>query len=128
MVSLKRSPRLTTLVFLVASMGLVAVACGDDEMAAPDPPPVVNPGSTLPVGTTVRVNTSGDYQLPQTATTLTTRCTGSVAVTFETTPGSPQTNTCDSATGSSNMTNIITGASSVTYVLGTGAFADVTVN
>ncbi len=127
MLSVKRNPRLAALVFLVASMGLVA-ACGDDEVAAPDPPPVVTPGSTLPLGTTVRINTSGDYQLPQTATTLTTRCTGSVAVTFETMPGSPQTNTCDSATGSSSQTNIVTGASSVTYVLGTGALADVTVN
>ncbi len=34
MLSVKRNPRLAALVFLVASMGLVA-ACGDDDVAAP---------------------------------------------------------------------------------------------
>ena len=69
---------------------------------------------------------SGDYLIPVGAILLTTRCTGSVAVTFSTGVGSPQTNTCSSPTGSSSMTNVVTGASRVTYELGAGAFADVT--
>ncbi len=84
------------------------------------------PGDTFTLGISETLTVSGTYLLPGGATTLTTRCTGDVSVTFETVPGMPQTNTCDSPDESTSITNIVTGASSVTYDFGAGASAQVT--
>ncbi len=80
----------------------------------------------IPLDDTVRINTSGDYPLPAGATRLVTRCTGSVTVMFSTGPGAMESNTCESADGTANQTNIVTGATQVTFQLDPGAFADVT--
>ena len=105
-------------------------ACGGstETMIGPTAPSrTIQPGATIPLGETVRISTSGAYLLTAGANRLTTRCTGFVSVTFSTGVGPPQTNTCESADGSSSQTNVVTGASQVTFGLGAGAFADVTV-
>ncbi len=117
---------------LLVVLPLTFAACNgsDDDDDVPVPPlPTLNPGETLTLGTTVMLTMNGAYLLPAGATSITTRClTGEVSVTIETVPGSLQTNMCSSSTGSSRMTNDVTGASEVTYDFGAGASAEVTVN
>ena len=112
-------------------MALTLSACNDgDDTTGPDgngpPTPTLLPGDTFELGTTETLTLIGNYLLPAGATTITTRCTGEVTIEIPTVP--PQTNTCNSLTGSSSMTNPVTGASEVTYTFGEGAFATVTVD
>ncbi len=98
-----------------------------ETVIGPTPPSrTLQLGDTIPLDQTVRISTSGDYPLPARATRLVTRCTGSVTVMFSTGPGAMESNTCESADGTANQTNIVTGATQVTFQLGAGAFADVT--
>ncbi len=117
--------------FVCLLTGLVLVtACGSDSetMSGPTAPSrTLSLGETIPLGDTVRIQTSGDYPLPDGATSLRTRCTGSVTVMFTADSGS-ESNTCESAGGSANQTNNVTGATLVTFQLGPGAFADVTLS
>lgn len=108
----------------------LTAACGSssETIIGPTPPSrTLRPGETIPLDETVRILTGGDYLLPAGATRLTTRCTGSVTVMFSTGPGKMESNTCESADGTANQTNIVTGATQVTFRLGLGALADVTV-
>ena len=91
-----------------------------------DEPATVSPGATLPLGTTVRVNSVGTYMLPAGASALTTRCWGRVTVTFTPPGGATQSNTCESPDGSGNQTNDVTGVTSVMYDLDAGAYAHAT--
>ena len=118
--------------YLVVCFGVAVLVGGcsstsEVTMGPTAPSRTLTPGETLPLGETVRVSMSGDYPLPSGANRLTTRCTGSVTVSF-TTPSGSEMNTCESADGSANQTNTVTGATQVTFALGTGAFADVTVD
>ena len=119
---------MTTTALLAVVFLLTTCGSSSETLIGPTPPAVtLSPGDTIPLGTTVRVSVSGVYRLPVGANRLTTRCTGSVSVTFSTGSGPPQTNTCESPDGSANQTNIVTGATQVTFDLGAGALADVTV-
>ena len=97
------------------------------EIIGPTPPSrTLRPGETIPLDETVQISTGGAYLLPAGATRLTTRCTGSVTVMFST-AGKMESNICESTDGTANQTNIVTGATQVTFWLGIGALADVTV-
>ena len=88
-------------------------ACGStsETVIGPTPPSrTLQLGDAIPLDETVRISTSGNYPLPAGATRLVTRCTGSVTVMFSTGPGAMESNTCESADGTANQTNIVTGA------------------
>ncbi len=113
---------------ILASFSFTA-ACGSssETIIGPTPPSrTLQLGDTIPLDETVRISTSGDYSLPAGATQIVTRCTGSVTVMFSTGPGEMASNTCESADGTANQTNIVTGATQVSFQLGAGAFADIT--
>lgn len=84
----------------------------------------LRPGDTFALGIPETITISGTYGLPAGATSITTRCMGDVTVEIPT--PSPQTNTCF-GDGSQSITNLVTGASEVTYTFGAGASARVTV-
>lgn len=120
---------------IVLAAGLSACGGGgsssgfDSATTTTDAPTTVEPGATLPLGSTVTIDQSGGYLLPAGASTITTQCFGQVTVTISR-PGltTPEVNTCSSPDGSANQTNVVSGAANVTYVLAMGATAQVTVN
>ncbi|MGI9303990.1 MAG: hypothetical protein ACR2RB_15015 [Gammaproteobacteria bacterium] len=125
--------KLSMLVFGI-TVACTLAACGggsssdsNTQPAPTSPTPTIEPGDTFSLGESETLTISGAYMLPAEAALITTRCTGEVMVTFETVPGSPMTNTCQSS-GSSSQTNIISGVTMVMFGLVDDAFARVTVN
>ena len=117
------------LVYLLVIIVFGLNACSDDSVSsfeADNAEITVAPNETIPVGTMVKINTSGLYKLPEGASSITTFCNGKVDLIIEYTPGSPEINTCESD-GNSNQTNIVTGLESVKYELEANAFAEVIV-
>ena len=124
---------LSTFILAMAVACTLAACSGDSSNSTTttpspaSPTPTIEPGDTFSLGNSETLTISGVYMLPAGATLITTRCTGEVMVTFETVPGSPMTNTCQSS-GSSSQTNIVSGATMVMFGLVDDAFAQVTVN
>ena len=117
-----------TLCFLLLVAPATTVGCGGSDsdggmLTPPSDPPVIAAGSTIPLGTTVRVEVGGRYDVEAGASSIRTRCWGYVAVTI---PGDAQPNSCESSDGSGNQTHSLGGASFVDIELGPGAMADVT--
>ena len=118
----------------VVMMAVAAGSLGCSDGTAPtneeppdDGPAVVLPGETLPMGTTVKVDVSGTFGLPTGAVALTTRCFGTVVLTYAPPANWVESNTCESADGSSSQTNDVNLVTNVMYDVGPGAFAHVTV-
>ena len=68
--------RSSTFVLLVALVGL---ACSSDDPASSDPD-TLSPDDVFPLGTTVTITQSGNYNLPASAARLSWTCTGNVYV------------------------------------------------
>ncbi len=87
---------------------------------------IIEPGNQIPLNSKVKITQSGTYETPNGATLLTTRCCGSVTVAY-TPPGEDkQSNSCQSAEGSSSQTNVITGVEKVDFTLTPGSHVEVT--
>lgn len=110
--------------FLIILPTFTAAACTNGSDEEDEMPITLERGDTIPTGTTVRIDVGGTYQPTDGATSLTTRCTGRVTVSFETTPDSLQTDTCESPDGSSSQANNVSGGSRVMYELGPAVFAN----
>lgn len=102
------------------------MSCTDDT-SSPDPflIQVVMPGEIIPIGTKVKVKSSGTYELPAEANLLTTQCFGKITVSFNLVDGTPQTNTCQSPSGSSNQTNFVSGAEELYFTVHPGSYAEI---
>lgn len=87
--------------------------------------PVMKPGEIVPMRTKVKVNSDGTYVLPAEASLLTTQCFGKITVSFILVDGVPQTNTCNSPSGSSNQTNNVAGADEVSFTVQPGSHAEI---
>lgn len=86
---------------------------------------IIYPGNEIPFGTKVKIVESGIYRVPDGASIVTTRCFGTVTVSYTPTEGPTQSNTCQNHDGGSNQTNPIPGVDQIEFSLGQESYAEI---
>lgn len=110
---------------------LTSFGCSkSDDLAPREEPPAnelqfIYPGEEIPSGIKVMIAQSGKYLIPGGASSIHTRCFGTVTLSFELADSSPQSNTCQSDSGSSSQTNLISGVDELSFSMGLGSYAEV---
>ena len=103
---------------------------GDADTGGPGggvpPMPTLQPGENFDLGFTETLTVNGEYFLPVGAISITTRCFGEVSVTIPQSPN-PGPNICR-GDGSSNQTNLVTGAAIVIFDFGAESSVEVIVD
>ena len=109
--------RSSTVALLVAVVGL---ACSSDDPASSDLD-TLSPDDVFPLGTTVTITQSGNYNLPASAARLSWTCTGNVYVDVQSQLG-PSQQECND--GSQSVA--VEGPGTVVVLLSTGASLSIT--
>ena len=112
------------LALLIGSPG--HTGCIEQEnLPAPSSLQALAPGDIIPLETKVCIRSAGIYKLTHGASLLTTRCYGSISVSFQLPDSTSQTNSCNSPSGRTSQTNYISGVNEVFYSIQSGSYAEI---